>query len=301
MDKPRRTGFNFGLSVGAAVRAIEAYRPEGQRIYDARFDLSLLPMSVRWLMLPGLRHGLRAVLERGEMGTAGMLWCRTRFIDDALAAAMQDGVDQLVCLGAGFDTRAYRIPGVERTQVFELDLPEAQGLKQEYLRKRMGSLPAHVSFVPIDFDRQSISDELSAAGYHSGVPTFFIWEGVTQYISAEAVEATLAFASKAEPGSRMVFTYVDRAIIDGSSRSKVDQRIMSRVGRRGMPWVFGLDPAEVEGWLGARGFRLLDHAGASEYRARYVAPVGREVSIYEGERIALVEVAGAPGEAKERS
>ncbi len=295
MKRPRRVAFKFGFSVGTAVRAIEVFRPEGERIYDARFDYGLVPVPVRWLMLPGIRHILGAVLERAKMGTAGMLWCRTRYIDDALADALQANVEQVVCLGAGFDTRAYRTPGVEGTRFFELDLPEAQSLKREYLQRRLGSLPGHVTFVPIDFDRQSISEELAAAGYEPGVRTFFIWEGVTQYITAEAVEGTLGFAGKAAPGSRMAFTYVDRAIVDGSKRSKVDQQIMTRVARRGMPWVFGLDPDEIEGWLERQGFKVLDRAGAGEYRARYLRPMGREATVYEGERMVLAEVTGAPG------
>ena len=295
MKRPRRIAFEFGFAVGTAVRAIEVFRPKGERIYDARFDYELLPAYLRWPMLPGIRHVLSAVLDRAEMGTAGMLWCRTRFIDDALVDALQARVEQVVCLGAGFDTRAYRIPGVEGRPFFELDLPEAQGLKREYLQRRLGALPAHVTFVPIDFDRQSISEELEAAGYRPGARTFFIWEGVTQYITAEAVEGTLRFASKAAPGSRMAFTYVDRAIVDGSKRSKVDQQIMSRVARRGMPWVFGLDPDEIAGWLERWGFKLLDHAGAAEYRARYLRPKDREATIYEGERMVLAEATGGPG------
>jgi len=295
VDRPQRVVFGIGLALSTAIRAIEVYRPERERIYDACFDYALLPTFWRWLMLPGIRHGLSAALEKTGMGTPGMLWCRTRFIDDALTDALEAGAEQVVCLGAGFDTRAYRIPGVERTRFFELDLPEPQSLKREYLHKRTGTLPAHVTFVPIDLNRLSIADELAAAGYHPGVRTFFIWEGVTQYITAEAVDATLGFATSAAPGSEIAFTYVDRGIIDGSNRSKTDHRIMSRVQRRGMPWVSGLDPAEVEGWLERRGFRLVDHAGASDYRARYLAPVGRQATIYEGERMVLAEVVGAPG------
>lgn len=290
MAKPGRLVFRFGLAASTAMRALEVFHPEGERIYDARFDYRLLPAYGRWLMLPGIRQALSAALEKTEMGTAGMLWCRTRFIDDALTSALEQGVRQVVCLGAGFDSRAYRTRGAERAKFFELDLPEPQSLKREHLQRVLGSLPKHVVFVPIDFDRQSVADELTAAGYRLGEPAFFIWEGVTQYLTAEAVDATLSFAKTAAPGSQIAFTYIDRGIIDGSNRSKTDQQIMSRLARRGMAWVFGLAPAGVEGWLEERGFRLLDHAGAADYRARYLAPVGREATVYEGERMVLAEV-----------
>jgi O-methyltransferase involved in polyketide biosynthesis len=132
--------------------------------------------------------------------------------------------------------------------------------------------------VPIDFDRLSVAEELTAAGYRAGEMTFFIWEGVTQYLTAAS-------------GSQIAFTYIDRGIIDGSNRSKTDQQIMSRVARRGMGWVFGLARAGVEKWLEQRGFRLLDHAGAADYRARYLAPLSRRATVYAGERMVLAEVA----------
>jgi methyltransferase (TIGR00027 family) len=290
MAKPRRLVFRFGLAASTAIRALEVFHPEGERIYDARFDYRLLPAYGRWLMLPGIRQTLSAALEKTGMGTASMLWCRTRFIDDALASALEQGVRQVACLGAGFDTRAYRIRGAERARFFELDLPEPQSLKRERLQWVLGSLPEHVVFVPIDFDRQSVADELTSAGYRAGEPAFFIWEGVTQYLTVEAVDATLSFVKSATPGSQIAFTYIDRGIIDGSNRSRTDQQIMSRVARRGMPWVLGLAPAGVEKWLEQRGFTLLDHAGATDYRDRYLAPVGRQATVYAGERMVLAEV-----------
>jgi methyltransferase (TIGR00027 family) len=219
-----------------------------------------------------------------------MLLCRSRFIDDALAVALQHGAEQVVSFGAGFDTRAFRIPGIEVTQYYELDLPEPQRYKQRRLEKYFGAVPGHVTFIPIDFDRQDIAGEMAGAGFRQGIRSFFIWEGVTQYITASAVDATLAVVRRSAPGSRIAFTYIHAGIIDGSSRSEMDQRIMARVARRGMPWVFGLDPEKIGDWLEDRGFRLVDRADAAAYRARYVTPVDRELAIYEGERMALAGV-----------
>ena len=290
MSKPSVAAFGAGLLFATALRATESLRPEEERIYDARFTYKLLPPAWRGLLLPGIRHALIALLSARAPGTLGMLLCRTRFIDDALIDFLLEGAEQVVCLGAGFEDRAYRIPGIERTRVFELDLPAPQQFKREHLRKRFGELPEHVTFVPIDFDRESIEDEMASAGYRDGVRTFYTWEGVTQYISAEAVDATLGFAHRAAPGSQIAFTYIHRGIIDGSARSELDQRLVSTVQRRGMPWTFGLDPAELEGWLAVRGFRLVDRADAAAYRARYLTPVGRQMDIYPGERMALAAV-----------
>jgi methyltransferase (TIGR00027 family) len=292
MNKPGRIVFGLGFTLATALRATEAFRPEHEQIYDASFDYRMLPIIGRVLMLPGIRHTIAALIARIEMGTPGMLLCRTRFIDDALVALLERGVKQVVSLGAGFDTRAYRISGFEQTQFFELDLPTPQELKREHMQKVLRSIPTHVTFAPIDFDRQNIEDEMAAAGFQTGVQTFFIWEGVTQYITAEAVGATLNFAATAAPGSQIAFTYIHRGIVDGSTRSEIDQKIINRVGRRGMPWIFGLDPAEVDVWLARWGFKLVDNADASQYRVRYLAPVERKMTVYEGERMVLAEVVG---------
>lgn len=290
MEKPNKFIFGMGLVVATAIRATEMVYPEHKRIYDARFDYALLSPVWKGVLLPGVRSALIGVLEKFAMGIPGMLFCRTRFIDDALVNWLENGSRQVVSLGAGFDTRAYRIPGIDKTRFFEVDLPEPQNFKREYLNKEIGAIPKHVTFVPIDFNRQIIGDEMASAGYQEGTRTFFIWEGVTQYITAEAVDTTLRFAAHSAPGSQIAFTYIDSRIVDGSERSSDDQRIISRVARRGMPWVFGLSPYEIEAWLARRGFKLVDQADAAEYHRRYVTPVGRDLNIYEGERMALGEV-----------
>jgi O-methyltransferase involved in polyketide biosynthesis len=115
-------------------------------------------------------------------------------------------------------------------------------------------------------------------------------EGVTQYITEAAVDNVFRFAAGAPYGSQIAFTYIRQEIVDGSDRSKIDQRIMSRVARRGMPWVFGIDREEIDVWLSQRGFKLVDHAGAAEYKKRYLDPIGRQMNIYDGERNVLAEV-----------
>jgi len=282
----------IGLLVATALRATESYRPEEERLLKDRFGRDFLPRLWRLLLLPGVRHALIATTERRGPGALGMLLCRTRYIDDALCNALGEGLDQVVNLGVGFDTRAYRIPGIEQTRVFEVDQPVPLAWKQARLQRVLGT-PSHVAFVPIDFDKQKLEDALAAAGFRTGTKTFFIWEGVTQYITAEAVDATFRYVSRAAAaGSEIVFTYIHRGIIDGSARSETDEIFVSATQRGGVPWIFGLDPAELAEYLAARGFALVDQAGAPEYRARYLEPLCRQMDVYEGERMALAQVAG---------
>jgi methyltransferase (TIGR00027 family) len=100
-------------------------------------------------------------------------------------------------------------------------------------------LPAHVSFVPIDSDLQDIEDVMTAAGFGRDLKTFFIWEGVTQYLAAEAVDRTFRYiCGAAVGGSEIVFTYIHQGIIDGTTRSKADQKIVSYAHRGGTPGSF---------------------------------------------------------------
>jgi len=280
----------------AIIRVIESYRPEKERLFDDRFTRGLLPTLFRvifdLLRVPLLGTAVLAIRERQWPGLMGNIICRTRFIDDALRNALGEGLDQVVILGAGLDSRAYRIPSIDRTRVFEVDHPATQGWKKARLQKILGTLPSHVSFVPIDFDQQKLEDAMAAVGFHTGAKTFFIWEGVMQYITAEAVEDTFRYVCHAATtGSQIVFTCIRRGIVDGFARSEVDQKIISTAQRSGMPWLFGLDLGELGNYLAARDLALVEHVGASEYRARYLDPLGRRMDVWEGERVVLACIA----------
>jgi len=287
----RDSSIGTGLTVMALIRAIESYRPERDRLFDDRFSRGLLPGSWRAFLLPGVRHALLALGERRGPGALGNLYCRTRYIDDALVEAMRGGISRVVILGAGFDARPYRIPDIEGTQVYELDLPAPQKLKRARLKKILGETPAHVAFVPIDFDRQELKDVLAAAGFREGAETFLIWEGVTQYITAEAVDGTFEFATtSAAEGSKIVFTYIHRGIVDGTACSEEDQKLVTAARRGGMPWIFGLDPPRVGEYLSERGLTLVEEVWAPDYRERYLEPRNRSMSLFEGERVVLARV-----------
>jgi methyltransferase (TIGR00027 family) len=286
----------------ATLRATEGCRPPEKRLFDDSVTLRCLPPlwrgMARLLCLPGLGPALFALREWMAPGVTGNLLCRTRYIDDALRRALEVGLDQVVILGAGFDTRPYRVVGVESTRVFEVDHPAAQAVKTARLRRVLGGLPSHVTFVPVDFDRQGLGRALAAAGFRTDARTFFIWEGVTQYITGRAVDATLRVISRgAGPGSTVVFTYIWRGIIDGSARAGVEERIIAFAERMGSSWIFGLEPVRIPAYLAERGFRLVEDVGAEVYEERYLEPSGRRLNVWGGERMVqarVVDLLGAP-------
>ncbi|MGD1992463.1 MAG: SAM-dependent methyltransferase [Anaerolineae bacterium] len=291
----RVIGDSFAGVATSATRVIESYCPEDQWLFDDRLGFKLLPLGwrlfLRLVYLPGLRKLVLSSRERRMPGTLGAILCRTRYIDDVLKRSLKEGVEQVVILGAGFDSRAYRIDGMDRVQVYEVDLPGTRKLKQRRVESVLGAVPDNVTLVGMDFDGDSLRDVLEAAGFQEGKRTLFIWEGVTQYISAEAVSATLEFVSDVSgAGSGIVFTYVRQGIIDGTDRPEWFASLLSFSSSVGSPFVFGLDPAELRQYLADRGLTLVNEVGAAEYRERYLKPLGREMNVFDGERVAFAEV-----------
>jgi len=289
-------GESFAGVATAATRAVELYTLEEKRLFDDRLSLKLLPPAwqafFRFMYLPVLRHLLLALRERRMPGTLGAILCRTRYLDDVLRSSLDQGLEQLVILGAGFDTRAYRIAGVDRIQVFELDLPGSVRLKRTRLERVLGAVPEHVTLAGIDFDRQVLGDVLETAGFRKGRKTLFLWEGVTQYLTEGAVVETLQFVSAV--GGAVAFTYVPQGIIDGSTRPDWFEALMSFARRAGSPFIFGLDPLRLESYLADLGLALIEDIGAVEYRQRYLVPLGRELNVFDAERVALAEAQKTP-------
>jgi methyltransferase (TIGR00027 family) len=166
---------------------------------------------------------------------------RTRFIDERLERALNDGAAQVVILGAGFDTRAYRFQDLlAGTNVFEVDYHSTQELKKRRVQEALGSLPTNVVYVEIDFKREALLDVLHRGAYQPGEKTFFIWEGVSMYLPEASVRETLrAIASSAAPGSRVVMDFVGRISIEAFEKfPNHPQRELTDTW--GEPWVFGL-------------------------------------------------------------
>ena len=142
--------------------------------------------------------------------------CRKRYIDEKLVASRNE-TQAVVNLGAGFDTRPYRLPALSRLRVWEVDQSENVKAKEKHLRRESGAIPANVKLVPVDFDRDDLGSILAAQGYSAGKQTFFVWEAVTQYLTEQGVRATFDWLAKAAPGSRLAFTYVRKDFLDGKT------------------------------------------------------------------------------------
>jgi methyltransferase (TIGR00027 family) len=280
-------------------RARESARPSGSRLFEDPLAAAFLDWRLRWAVclsrLPLVGAALPWSLIDGHVaGSRGTVVVRTRYIDDVLRDALRQGARQVVILGAGFDSRAYRIAGIDRVRVFEVDLPQTQASKHRLVLSRLGALPPHVTLIPADLTAPGLDAVMREAGFRAEAVTFFICEGVTHYLSAPAVDALFRHVARAAAGSRMVFTYIHRAILEGTPTFAGADTTLATVRRSGEPYTFGFDPSELGQYVAERGLTLIEDVGAEEYRARYLAPIGRgHEPLSEFQRAALVEVSAA--------
>jgi methyltransferase (TIGR00027 family) len=283
--------------VVALWRARESSRSAASRLFEDTFACSFLGWRFRWALYVSRLPMVGAVvpwslIDGHWTGSRGTVAVRTRYIDDLLADALRRGVEQVVILGAGFDSRAYRIGGIGRTRVFEVDHPITQAEKKKVIARRLGALPPHVTYVPIDFSTHTLDTVMPGSGFRTAIRTFFICEGVTHYLSAPTVDAVFRYVARSgAAGSRMVFTYIHRAILDRPVTFAGADTTLATVRRAGEPYTFGFDPAELPQYLAARGLILIEDVGATTNRERYLIPLGRgQEPLSEFQRAALVEI-----------
>ncbi|MER7272912.1 SAM-dependent methyltransferase [Dactylosporangium sp. NPDC000244] len=265
----------------ALFRALEHNRRH-DRLFDDRLAARMLPPLHRAVAtasrVPAVHRWIVRYLDHHFAGgPRASAVVRTRFIDDQVRAA---GGSQLVLLGAGFDNRAHRLAV---PVAFEVDHPATQATK-----RRRSPAGGTVHYVPVDLTRDALAPALLSAGFDASAPAVVVWEGVTNYLTAEAVDATLrALAGLLAAGGTVVFTYVDRAVLDGTGAFTGVAEWHNAVRRGGEPWTFGFDPAELPAYLEQRALHLVEDLSTRDAAARYLEPLGRDEPTAEFYRIAV--------------
>jgi len=196
---------------------------------------------------------------------------RTKYMDAAFVSALEQGFDQIVIFGAGFDSRALRFKDINKqTIIFELDAPITQQEKLKAYQSRKLVAPPSLKFVPIDFNKDSLSEKIQQAGFSSGKKTLFILEGVIMYLSKEAVDSTFSFISGVSAaGSWVVFDYIYSGVLRGDNQYYGEKNAASRVAKMGESWTFALEENEVESFLIKYNFQIHDHCRTQELEDRY--------------------------------
>jgi methyltransferase (TIGR00027 family) len=276
----------------AVFRASEHAKAPTSRAFADPLAAALLPGELRLAArLFGLRPAaalLNAYIDRRWPGARTSGIARTKLIDDWIGQAAR-GIDQVVLLGAGFDTRAWRLDALASARIFEVDHPNTAAVKQERLRSAHADLKK-ATFVKVDFETDDFDQLLRAAGFDATRPAIVVWEGVSQYLTGDAVCGVMRWVGGLAPGSRFIFTYVHEGVLNGSVAFVGADKVIAKVDGSGEPWRFGLLPEELPAFLGERGLSLLSDLGADEYRAHVMGAASRHMQGYSFYHTALAEV-----------
>jgi methyltransferase (TIGR00027 family) len=253
------------------ARALEHLKPEGERIVDDPWAHLFLSGPARGALAAWSRSLSGRLLRR--LGPSGTTYVplRHRFIDDHLRTALDAGASAVVLLGAGYDTRAYRFAEqLAGRPVYEVDLASISRAKAATIAKHADEFPAtNVIRVEIDFERQTLSEVLEAAGFATGERAFFTWEGVPMYLTRAAVKATLD-GVHALGGSGSLLAHDMWFLVDDPGPVGTARRVVpGALSLIGEPVTFAVHPEDYAALLGRHGFRMVDCILASELQARY--------------------------------
>jgi methyltransferase (TIGR00027 family) len=289
--QPGRTSTT--AEIMALFRAQESARREP--LFNDPFAAGFLGRSHRRVLrlssLPLVGTLLRRFIDARWPGARTSGIARTRLIDDWLKEAVAAGAEQVLILGAGFDSRAWRLPALVTLPVIEVDHPATCAEKRRRLAD-MGADLSCIRSVPVDFDRELIGVTVRAAGFDETRPAAIVWEGVTNYLTAQAVDTVVRWIGTLARGTRLIFTYVDEAVLAPGDRFENAASARLLVKTAGEPWTFGFKPAELPSYLSERGLALIEDLDANAYRARVMGESGRRARGYEFYHVALAEVTG---------
>lgn len=244
---------------------VAAFRAIGSRERDPAvrnpdyLAINLVPLSLRTLMK--IRPVVWLVLKQYNRILPGGYYfhtARTKHIDAVLKQCAEQGIKQLVILGAGLDSRPYRFRDIlTDIKVFEVDYPATQVVKQQKVAALKDSFPWNVTYVPIDLNNQGV-DILLEFGYSDALTTLFIWEGVCMYLTSEAVDRVLTFVSHhSGPGSSIVFDYIFQTMVEGKCDCYGARESSAYVVKRDEPYLFGIQEGTIGEFLESRGYHML--------------------------------------------
>lgn len=254
------------------IRHSESRRPESERIcYDPYAIYFINSEILEWAAKnPEEVKTMQEQRERFLPGLDNTTRARVRYFDDFLKRSIEEGLGQLVILGAGYDTRDIRIEGAMKINVFEVDHPATQAVKVEKIKKIFGSLPDHVVYVPADLVIDDLGQRLLEKGYDVSKKTLFLMEGLLYYLPPKTVDEILSFIVRISgKGSSILFDYFPESVVDGSSELEIGRNIRRYLAAMGEPLLFGIKEGTVETFLAERGFSQVRNVTTEDYKKAY--------------------------------
>lgn len=258
-----RQGEFSHTALGAAGHRAAHQTLDGARIFADPLAVRILGEDAQAAIDKAKAHPERRFLR-------SFIALRSRFAEDSAHAAIARGVRQIVVLGAGLDTFAYRAAPTPGLVVFEVDHPATQREKRRRLAAAGVAEPTHVVYVGCDFETEGLSEALAAASFDAARPSFFFWLGVTPYLTPEAVYATLATVAALPGGAEIVFDYVvPSEMIERPAARKARAALAARVAAAGEPLRAAFNPDALQARLRALGFSTIENLSVDEVAARY--------------------------------
>jgi methyltransferase (TIGR00027 family) len=276
LDDARNQRMARSTAEGAAtLRAVGALLSDpllrGPDYLAARF-ISPGGRAAALVKVPLLRRVAPALVERMLPGGLAFELGRTKYMDEVLAAEVAAGAEQVIMLGAGLDSRPYRMRDqLADSAIFEVDHPITAAFKRERLEAVLGRVPDHVTYVQIDFNKEDLAQVLAASGYDPTRRSVVIWSGVAPYLEPAGVSATLRWMAAQAPGSILVFDYCWQEYVDGELDHMPGATILrKRVEAQGEPLLWGIPRGGAAECMADHGLELVEELGAEEGTRRYL-------------------------------
>lgn len=254
---------NTALRVALRRAAHQLYDPP-PRIFDDPIAVPILGRKY----LPELHKTATRIQKPFSAALRAFLVARSRYAEDQLARAVSRGVTQYVLLGAGLDTFAHRNPH-PTLRVFEVDHSATQQWKRDLLDTTRLPAPANLTYVPVDFESQSLPEQLKIAGYDPRLPTVFAWLGVVPYLTLDAFRATVSYIAAHPPGTVLVLDYGQPREVLPFLEQLAHDSLASRVALAGEPFRLFFTPTLIAAELAAFPYR--EDLDTLEINARYFA------------------------------
>jgi methyltransferase (TIGR00027 family) len=264
-------------------RFTESRKPENERIcydpYAVHFvSRDILDLADR---KPDEARAMHAQYERFLPGLSNSIVARVRFFDDFVKKSIEEGILQLVILGAGYDSRAYRIERLKKMNVFEVDHPATQAVKMKKIKEIFGGLPDYVVYVPVDLGAEDLGQKLQEMGYDRSLKTLVLMEGLLYYLPPKAVDEILFFIVKnSGRGSSVLFDYYPQSVVDGNSPLEAGRNVWNHVSQLGEPFQFGIKEGTIESFLVKRGFSQVRNVTSEDYKEAYFHGINENRAVF---------------------
>ena len=270
--------------------AIEQSFPEDQRIITDKMAYPILPLQnrlmVRLFNNKFIRHWLISTSETNTPGIWSGMMLRKLYINEKLDN-LDGEIEEIVDIGAGYDTRSYTLPSIKHIPIWEIDQEKIIQSKEKQVKTILETIPSNVKLVPTDLDHENIAQTLKKYGYSDKFPTFFICEAVTQYLDEDSIKNLFKFLSTAPSGSKIVFTYILQEFMESVKLYDMGKLYKKYVFPK--IWKFGIYTQDVPAFLEEYGWKLIEDVSADDIYDKYIKIKGRDLTTNKIERIIYAE------------